>query len=33
LRYIFTADAFINAELVAQGFAYSSAYPPDVKYQ
>jgi micrococcal nuclease len=33
LRYIYTADAFINAELVAQGFAYSSAYPPDVKYQ
>ncbi len=33
LRYVFTADAFVNAELVAQGFAYSTAYPPDVKYQ
>ena len=33
LRYVYTQDAFVNAELVAQGYAQASAYPPDVKYQ
>jgi len=33
LRYVWVGDAFINLELVKQGFAYSYSYPPDVKYQ
>ena len=33
LRYIYVGDTFVNLELVKQGFAYSSTYPPDVKYQ
>ena len=33
LRYIYICDTFVNLELVKQGFAYSSTYPPDVKYQ
>lgn len=33
LRYVYLDDAFINVELVKQGFAYSYSYPPDVKYQ
>ena len=34
LRYIFLADGvFVNAELVRQGYAQVSTYPPDVKYQ
>jgi len=33
LRYIWIEDTLINLELVKQGFAYASSYPPDVKYQ
>lgn len=33
LRYIYVGDTFINLELVKQGYAYSSSYPPDIKYQ
>jgi micrococcal nuclease len=34
LRYVYLADGtMVNAELVRQGYAYSSTYPPDVKYQ
>ena len=33
LRYVYVGDAFINLELVKQGFAYSYSYPPDIKYQ
>jgi len=34
LRYVYLADGtMVNAELVRQGFAHSSAYPPDVKHQ
>lgn len=32
LRYIFVGDLFVNAELVKQGYARVSTYPPDVKY-
>lgn len=33
LRYIWIGDQLINEILVREGFAYSSTYPPDVKYQ
>ena len=33
LRYVYVGDTFINAEMVRQGYAWSMAYPPDVKYQ
>ncbi len=33
LRYIWLDDTLINQELVAQGFAKSYSYPPDIKYQ
>jgi len=34
LRYVYLTDGtFVNAELVRQGYAVSSTYPPDVKYQ
>ena len=33
LRYIYVGDTFVNLVLVQDGFAYSSTYPPDVKYQ
>ena len=33
LRYVYTGDVFINAEMVRQGCAWSLTYPPDVKYQ
>ena len=33
LRYVYIGDVFVNDYLVRQGFAYSSSYPPDVKYQ
>lgn len=33
LRYIYVADKMVNEELVREGYAYSSTYPPDVKYQ
>jgi micrococcal nuclease len=33
LRYIYVGDVFVNKFLVEQGFAFSSSYPPDIKYQ
>lgn len=41
LRYVYvtntntnnTEKIFVNAQLVEQGYAYASAYPPDVSYQ
>ena len=33
LRYVFVSDVFVNDYLVRQGFAHSSSYPPDIKYQ
>lgn len=33
LRYVYVDDLFVNLELVKEGFAYSSTFPPDVKYQ
>lgn len=33
LRYVWVEKNFINLELVKQGFANSSTFPPDVKYQ
>ena len=33
LRYIWLGDIFVNDFLVRQGYATSSTYPPDVKYQ
>jgi len=34
LRYVYLADgAFVNAELVRQGYASAKEYPPDTKYR
>ncbi|MBI4080304.1 MAG: thermonuclease family protein [Candidatus Levybacteria bacterium] len=33
LRYVYKDNIFINELLVSEGFAVSSSYPPDVKYQ
>jgi len=33
LRYVYVGDKFINDSLVKDGFAHSSSYPPDIKYQ
>lgn len=33
LRYIYVEDMMVNEYLVLQGYAFSSSYPPDVKYQ
>jgi micrococcal nuclease len=33
LRYVYVGDLFVNLELVQQGFAHASTYPPDVKFQ
>lgn len=33
LAYVYVGDVFVNAELVRQGFAQVSTYPPNVKYQ
>lgn len=34
LRYVFLVDGtFVNAELVRQGYAQVSTYPPDVRYE
>ncbi len=33
LRYVYVGDMLINKELINQGFARSSTYPPDVKFQ
>lgn len=33
LRYVFIGDQLINEVLVKEGYAFSSPYPPDIKYQ
>lgn len=33
LRYVYVGDVMINEQLVREGYAFASAYPPDVKYQ
>lgn len=33
LRYVYIGDMFVNDYLVRNGYAKSSTYPPDVKYQ
>ncbi len=33
LRYVYVGDIFINDYLVRNGYANSSSYPPDIKYQ
>lgn len=33
LRYVYVGNLFVNDELVRQGFAHASAYPPDIAYQ
>lgn len=33
LRYVYVGDLFVNEYLVLEGFAKSSSYPPDIKYQ
>lgn len=33
LRYIFIGDILVNEQLVKDGYAKASTYPPDVKYQ
>ena len=33
LRYIWLGDKLVNEILVKEGYAYSSPYPPDIKYQ
>ncbi|MDQ3238980.1 MAG: thermonuclease family protein [bacterium] len=33
LRYVFVGAIFVNQQLIEEGFAYASTYPPDVKYR
>jgi len=33
LRYVYIGNTFVNAELVALGYAQVATYPPDVKYE
>lgn len=33
LRYVYVGEVFVNKILVRDGYAFSSTYPPDVKYQ
>lgn len=33
LRYVWLGDEMVNATLVREGYAVSSTYPPDVRYQ
>lgn len=33
LRYVYVNNLFVNLELVKQGFAQVSTYPPDIKHQ
>lgn len=33
LRYVYIGDTFVNDYLVRNGYAHSSTFPPDVKYQ
>ena len=32
LRYVYAGDTFVNAEMVRQGCAWATTYPPDIKY-
>ena len=32
LRYVYAGDTFVNAELVAQGYALAADYPPDSEH-
>lgn len=32
LRYVYVGDTFVNLELVRQGYALASTYPPDIAY-
>jgi endonuclease YncB( thermonuclease family) len=32
LRYVYTGDTFVNAEMVRLGYAVAATYPPDVRY-
>jgi micrococcal nuclease len=32
LRYVYVGDTFVNYEMVSQGYALASTYPPDVTY-
>lgn len=33
LRYVYVDSVFVNDELVKEGFAKATAYPPDIKYK
>lgn len=33
LRYVYIGDTMINEQLVKEGFAKASSYPPDITYQ
>ncbi len=33
LRYVYVDGIFLNKQLVKEGFAVASSYPPDIKYQ
>jgi micrococcal nuclease len=33
LRYVYVGDTFVNLELVRQGYAHASTYPPDVAHE
>lgn len=33
LRYVYVGDVFVNEVLVREGFAQSTSYPPDVRFQ
>ena len=33
LRYVYVGDTFVNLELVRNGYAYASSYPPDISHQ
>lgn len=33
LRYVYLGDTFINRQLVLEGYANASSYPPDIKHQ
>lgn len=33
LRYVYVEDAFINLQLIAEGYAKAYPYPPDTKYR
>ena len=33
LRYVYVDDVMVNEELVKNGFAHVSSFPPDIKYQ